>query len=194
MGSQPGIRLIVILKFVLVSVYCAPGNDPCFVYRAIRPLPSHTHHHHYHQNHQDFVLTLDHMPLFSRAMMWWRIFPFPTVKSHSIWEPGYLLFVNCQFVGNRALTPTPLSPTSTHNPELSGSNGTRGDPNITTLFNNYSFWFSSESNRELFMKSPESYLPSYGGFCTYGVCTAIVLTLVSLIAHDLNPITNEIRC
>ncbi len=31
------------------------------------------------------------------------------------------------------------------------------------------YYFSSETNKELFMKNPEQYLPAYGGYCAFGV-------------------------
>ncbi len=31
------------------------------------------------------------------------------------------------------------------------------------------YYFSSESNKELFVANPEQYLPAYGGYCAFGV-------------------------
>ena len=33
----------------------------------------------------------------------------------------------------------------------------------------YTYNFVSEANRDLFLKSPSSYVPQYGGFCAYGI-------------------------
>ena len=34
----------------------------------------------------------------------------------------------------------------------------------------YQFWFSSQSNLDIFSSDPWKYAPKYGGFCSYGTC------------------------
>ena len=50
-----------------------------------------------------------------------------------------------------------------------GSNGTVGSSDYTSTYNGYSFYFSTAANKVLFEASPTSYMPKYGGFCTYGI-------------------------
>lgn len=35
------------------------------------------------------------------------------------------------------------------------------------------WYFSSESNKQLFIKSPEKFMPQYGGFCTFAVTQGV---------------------
>jgi len=51
----------------------------------------------------------------------------------------------------------------------SGDSGVQGSSNYTSTYNGYSFYFSSAANQALFEASPTSYLPKYGGFCSYGI-------------------------
>lgn len=39
----------------------------------------------------------------------------------------------------------------------------------TAVHNNAIYRFSSASNRDVFIQSPDKYAPQYGGFCAYGV-------------------------
>lgn len=40
---------------------------------------------------------------------------------------------------------------------------------ITTVYKGYTFRFVSVGNLHLFLDSPETYLPQFGGFCAWGV-------------------------
>jgi YHS domain-containing protein len=46
---------------------------------------------------------------------------------------------------------------------------TKGNPAIAAEYNGYKYLFASEENKTTFEKQPEKYLPSYGGYCAYGV-------------------------
>jgi YHS domain-containing protein len=43
-----------------------------------------------------------------------------------------------------------------------------GFDSLSVVWNNSTWCFSSEANRELFKKDPEHYAPQYGGYCAYG--------------------------
>src|SRR5262249_14259958 len=45
----------------------------------------------------------------------------------------------------------------------------KGNPGITAEFEGVTYFFSSEKHKTEFMKSPQKYLPAYGGYCAYGV-------------------------
>jgi hypothetical protein len=45
----------------------------------------------------------------------------------------------------------------------------KGDPAITAKFEDVTYFFTSEKHKAAFMKSPQKYLPAYGGYCAYGV-------------------------
>lgn len=44
-----------------------------------------------------------------------------------------------------------------------------GKKEITAEFNGGIYYFSSESNKALFLKNPSQYEPQFGGFCAYGI-------------------------
>ncbi|WP_394392080.1 YHS domain-containing (seleno)protein [Shewanella woodyi] len=44
-----------------------------------------------------------------------------------------------------------------------------GSATHTEVFDNVSYYFSSEANKESFKTDPEKYAPQNGGFCTFGV-------------------------
>jgi hypothetical protein len=44
----------------------------------------------------------------------------------------------------------------------------KGDPAIHYRWSDVEWRFSSEDHRQLFMQTPEKYLPRYGGFCALG--------------------------
>jgi YHS domain-containing protein len=44
-----------------------------------------------------------------------------------------------------------------------------GNKEIKTEYNGAIYYFSSESNKALFLKNPSQYEPQFGGFCAYGV-------------------------
>ena len=45
----------------------------------------------------------------------------------------------------------------------------KGKAEITTIYNNAIYRFSSVKNRELFTANPTKYAPQYGGFCAFGI-------------------------
>ena len=44
-----------------------------------------------------------------------------------------------------------------------------GDPAITLEYDNATWRFSSQQNRQLFREDPERYAPQYGGYCAYAM-------------------------
>lgn len=44
-----------------------------------------------------------------------------------------------------------------------------GKSEISTKYNEATYLFSSDKNKELFLKNPAKYAPQYGGYCAYGV-------------------------
>ena len=68
--------------------------------------------------------------------------------------------------------------------------GIKGDPQIKALWGSdggakYTFHFSSEENKEIFLKNPYKYLPKFGGFCSWGIAEESWWT-----AKTLGPRTN----
>jgi len=47
--------------------------------------------------------------------------------------------------------------------------GVPGDKDITAEYNGATFAFSTEANRDRFLKNPAAYAPQYDGHCAYGV-------------------------
>ena len=47
----------------------------------------------------------------------------------------------------------------------------KGDKSISAEHQGNTYLFSSEENKELFLASPEKYLPEYGGYCAYAIAT-----------------------
>ncbi|ULQ57866.1 YHS domain-containing protein [Flavihumibacter rivuli] len=45
----------------------------------------------------------------------------------------------------------------------------KGDGSIKLSYNGATYYFSSTGNLELFRKSPQQYLPAYGGWCAYAM-------------------------
>ena len=45
---------------------------------------------------------------------------------------------------------------------------TKGDYRLTAVYNDATYWFSSEENKAAFEANPEAYAPAYGGFCAFG--------------------------
>jgi YHS domain-containing protein len=45
----------------------------------------------------------------------------------------------------------------------------KGDRRFTASHRGAEFLFSSQSNKDAFVKSPERYAPQYGGYCAYGL-------------------------
>jgi len=44
-----------------------------------------------------------------------------------------------------------------------------GKKEITAKFNDATYQFASENNKDLFLKNPSYYEPQFGGFCAYGL-------------------------
>ena len=44
-----------------------------------------------------------------------------------------------------------------------------GNNNFTTTYDGVKFKFATKENLETFKKSPEKYIPAYGGFCAYAI-------------------------
>ena len=44
-----------------------------------------------------------------------------------------------------------------------------GKKEITAKFNEVTYQFASENNKDLFLKNPSHYEPQFGGFCAYGL-------------------------
>lgn len=49
----------------------------------------------------------------------------------------------------------------------------RGDPNIKAEHLGVTWRFASEANKAEFLKSPEKYMPQFGGFCSNGINYAV---------------------
>eukprot|EP01035_Chromulina_nebulosa_P019146 gene19146-24985_t len=47
--------------------------------------------------------------------------------------------------------------------------GELGSIDYSSVYNGYTFYFTSAANKELFDQSPSSYIPQYGGFCSWGI-------------------------
>ena len=45
---------------------------------------------------------------------------------------------------------------------------TKGDYRLTSAFDEATYWFATEENKALFEKTPEAYVPAYGGYCAFG--------------------------
>lgn len=50
----------------------------------------------------------------------------------------------------------------------------KGNPSIAAEFEGYKFLFSSEENLRHFLKTPETYLPAFGGYCAFGVSLGVL--------------------
>lgn len=46
---------------------------------------------------------------------------------------------------------------------------TKGDENITSSYQNAIYQFISSENKEVFDKTPEKYVPKYGGYCSIAI-------------------------
>ena len=49
----------------------------------------------------------------------------------------------------------------------------QGDPAIKTLYKDVTFRFASAEHKAMFDKSPEKYIPQFGGYCTNGIAYGI---------------------
>ena len=66
------------------------------------------------------------------------------------------------------------------------NNVSKGKKKYSTTYNNVTFRFSSEENLTAFLKSPEKYIPQYGGYCAYAIAA-------KKIKMETDPETYEIR-
>lgn len=49
------------------------------------------------------------------------------------------------------------------------SKATKGSPFISAAHKGYTYFFASEEHKATFEKTPEKYLPAYGGYCAFGL-------------------------
>ena len=63
---------------------------------------------------------------------------------------------------------------------------TKGNKKISTTFDGVKFLFSTKENLEEFKKTPEKYVPQYGGYCAYAIGKSSEKVAI-------NPKTFEIR-
>ncbi|CAN0254548.1 unnamed protein product, partial [Pylaiella littoralis] len=68
---------------------------------------------------------------------------------------------------------------------LPGTAAVFGTPEFSTLFGRYTFYFSTLENKLLFESAPATYLPAWGGFCSYGISKESVWN-----ADNLGPASN----
>ena len=45
----------------------------------------------------------------------------------------------------------------------------KGKSSIASTYEGVTYYFSSQSDKEIFIKNPESYEPQYGGWCSYAM-------------------------
>lgn len=45
----------------------------------------------------------------------------------------------------------------------------KGDPKFQTKLGEITYWFTSEDNKQEFLKDPKKYEPQFGGWCAYAV-------------------------
>lgn len=90
-------------------------------------------------------------------------------------HPGFYLFMLC-FMSQMAVAGDVVfqddgiaiggyDPVSYHTMQKA----TKGESQHTYRWNNTSWHFASQSNKDLFSANPEKYAPEYGGFCAYAV-------------------------
>jgi YHS domain-containing protein len=49
----------------------------------------------------------------------------------------------------------------------------KGNPIILAEYRGYKYLFSSEENKATFLEGAEKYLPTYGGYCAYGISLGV---------------------
>jgi YHS domain-containing protein len=49
----------------------------------------------------------------------------------------------------------------------------KGDPAIKTVYKDVTFRFANAQHKEMFDKSPDKYIPQFGGYCSNGIAYAI---------------------
>lgn len=62
----------------------------------------------------------------------------------------------------------------------------KGKKNFSTTYHNVTFRFSTQENLATFLKSPEKYIPQYGGYCAYAIAA-------KKTKMDIDPEVFEIR-
>jgi len=50
-----------------------------------------------------------------------------------------------------------------------GSSAVYGTSDYTSIYQGFKFYFTTETNKKTFDSNPSSYLPRWGGFCSYGI-------------------------
>ena len=51
-----------------------------------------------------------------------------------------------------------------------------GDAKYSTVYNNVRWLFSSKANLEVFISTPEDYIPQYGGYCAYAMSKGYIVS------------------
>ena len=62
-----------------------------------------------------------------------------------------------------------FDPVSYFRPEASKQGPLKGNAKFETKFDDSTFRFSSEANKEEFLKNPSKYTPAFGGWCAYAI-------------------------
>jgi len=70
--------------------------------------------------------------------------------------------------------------------EYFNNNAVEGKKSFSTTHDNVNYKFSSQKNLDTFLKTPEKYVPQYGGYCAYAVA-------VKSKKVGIDPETFEIR-
>src|SRR6267154_2317186 len=52
-----------------------------------------------------------------------------------------------------------------------GNKALKGNPEISKVLKGVIYYFSSNTNRDLFAANPDSYLPQYDGYCALAIAT-----------------------
>ena len=71
--------------------------------------------------------------------------------------------INTTFLGNKAVKGYDVVSYFVDNTAV------KGTKTISTKYMGANYWFSTIENKKLFLKSPEKYLPQFGGYCAYAV-------------------------
>jgi len=54
-----------------------------------------------------------------------------------------------------------------------GDAAIQGSEEFSTTFSGYLFYFANQENLQVFLKDPLKYIPSWGGYCAYGISAEI---------------------
>lgn len=52
---------------------------------------------------------------------------------------------------------------------FTGKKATKGNKALAVIHEGVTYYFSSQSNKDIFLKSPSAYEPAYGGWCAYAM-------------------------